>query len=338
MVSIRDLLEGRWDYVDAGILDRTHLRFFTKSSLVEMFSAAGFCLEKIQGTLIQGCEVPKDVIDALCSSGIDTRSLEEEGKIYQYLLVTKPEKNICANIVNFKLTSIIILSYNQLAYTKKCIESIFAHTKEAFELIMVDNGSTDGTVEYLELGVDDRREPWLNPVSDEFDGTIQQGREHRSQMLGVRGQGSDTGGKWPQVRIKIIKNKENLGFAAGNNQGMAAARGDYVLLMNNDVVVTPGWLSRMVACAEKSPDIGMVGPVSNYVSGPQLVEGVDYDTHTLNGLIEFSNKFADDHAGQAQQILRVVGFCMLIKRAVIDKIGGMETVTGLGILKMMISV
>ncbi len=78
------------------------------------------------------------------------------------------------------------------------------------------------------------------------------------------------------------------------------------------------------------PEIGIVGPRSNYVSGPQLVEKVDYDTHTLNGLIEFSNKFADDHAEQAQQILRVVGFCMLIKRAVIDKIGGMDDRYGLG--------
>ncbi len=100
--------------------------------------------------------------------------------------------------------------------------------------------------------------------------------------------------------------------------------------MNNDVVVTPGWLERMISCAEKKPEIGIVGPRSNYVSGPQLVEGVDYDTQTLNGLIEFSNKFADDHAGQAQQILRVVGFCMLIKRAVIDKIGGMDDRYGLG--------
>ena len=133
-----------------------------------------------------------------------------------------------------------------------------------------------------------------------------------------------------EVKVKIIKNKKNEGFAAGNNQGIAAAKGNYILLMNNDVVVTPGWLSRMVACAEKSPDIGIVGPVSNYVSGPQLVEEVDYDTHTLKGLIEFSNKFADHHAGQAQQILRVVGFCMLIKRAVIDKIGGMDDRYGLG--------
>ena len=51
---------------------------------------------------------------------------------------------------SLKLTSIVILTHNQLEYTQKCIESIFTHTREPFELIVVDNGSTDGTLEYLE--------------------------------------------------------------------------------------------------------------------------------------------------------------------------------------------
>ncbi len=58
-------------------------------------------------------------------------------------------------------------------------------------------------------------------------------------------------GEHTAARIKIIKNNENKGFAGGNNQGMAAASGDYILLLNNDVVVTPGWLERMISCAEK---------------------------------------------------------------------------------------
>jgi FkbM family methyltransferase len=195
-----------------------------------------------------------------------------------------------------QLVSIVILAHNQLAYTKKCINSIFTHTKAPFELIMVDNGSTDGTVEYLE-------------TED-------------------RGRRSDVGGQRAEVRI--IKNKENLGFAAGNNQGMAAARGNYILLMNNDIVVTPGWLERMISCAEKNPNIGIVGPMSNYVSGPQLVENVTYDIQTLNGLEDFATKFSDQHVEQSQRFLRVVGFCMLIKRAVINRIGGMDAGYGLG--------
>jgi GT2 family glycosyltransferase/Flp pilus assembly protein TadD len=238
------------------------------------------------------------VIEALSSVGIDTISLEKEGRLYQYLLVAKPEKNICANTENFKLTSVIILTFNQLEYTKRCIESIFKHTKETFELIVVDNGSTDGTVEYLESEVN-------------------------VQNTKISGQRSE-------VRIKIIKNKENLGFAAGNNQGMAVARGEYILLLNNDVVVTPGWLDRMIACLERHPQIGIVGPRSNYVSGPQLVSSVSYNVDTLKGLTGYSADFAAENAGKATSILRVVGFCMLIKRSVIEKIGGMDERYGLG--------
>ena len=104
--------------------------------------------------------------------------------------------------------------------------------------------------------------------------------------------------------FSLIENKENKGFAAGNNQGMAAAGGDYILLMNNDVVVTPGWLDRMILCAEKSPDIGMVGPVSNYVSGPQLVDDVKYNTSSLAGLNEFAVKCAEKYSGRSRRILR----------------------------------
>ncbi|MDP3027962.1 MAG: glycosyltransferase [Deltaproteobacteria bacterium] len=194
--------------------------------------------------------------------------------------------------------SIIILTHNQLEYTKKCVDSIFKHTKEPFELIVVDNGSTDGTVEYLESE--------------------------------VRGQKSEVGSQRSEVRIKIIKNSENLGFAIGNNQGMAEAKGDYIVLMNNDVVVTPDWLERLIACAERSPRIGIVGPMSNYVSGPQLVKKVGYDTTSLAGLNKFSWAFAKKHADQAMPFWRVVGFCMLIKRAVIEKIGGLDGRYGLG--------
>jgi len=186
------------------------------------------------------------------------------------------------------LVSIIILTFNALQYTKKCVRSIQQHTVYPYEIIFVDNASTDGTAKYLRKIV----------------------RKHDN--------------------FSLIENKENKGFAAGNNQGMAVARGDYILLMNNDVVVTPGWLDRMISCAEKSPDIGMVGPVSNYVSGPQLVDDVKYNTSSLAGLNEFAAKRAEKYSGRSRRILRVVGFCMLTKRAVVDKIGGLDSRYGLG--------
>lgn len=237
---------------------------------------------------------------------------------------TKPTPDI-------PVTSIIILTHNQLNYTKKCIDSIFTHTQKPFELIVVDNGSTDGTVEYLESEVGGQGEGIDDSLIGGFDDWGRdggQGKRADDSLIGRLDDWGKQGGRKGEVRI--IKNKENLGFAAGNNQGMAAARGDYILLMNNDIVVTPNWLERMVSCSERDPKIGIVGPMSNYVSGPQLVENVTYDIQTLNGLEDFATKFSDQHGGQSQHFLRVVGFCMLIKRAVIDRIGGMDAGYGLG--------
>ena len=67
--------------------------------------------------------------------------------------------------------------------------------------------------------------------------------------------------KFPAKQLKVIRNKQNLGFAVGNNQGIAAARGEYILLMNNDIVVTPAWLDKLIACAERNPRAGIVGPM-----------------------------------------------------------------------------
>ncbi|MFH1624074.1 MAG: glycosyltransferase [Pseudomonadota bacterium] len=187
------------------------------------------------------------------------------------------------------IVSIVILTYNQLEYTEKCIESILRYTKEPYELIFVDNGSTDGTVEYLK--------------------TVQSS-EFRVQS------------------IRIIENTSNRGFAAGNNQGIGAARGDYILLLNNDIIVTDGWLQEMIRGAESDPKIGIVGPMSNYVSGPQLDREAKYSN--IEEMQAYARNFAHKNKGRWLEFDRMVGFCMLIKREVLDKIGLLDERFGSG--------
>jgi len=171
-----------------------------------------------------------------------------------------------------KLTSIIILACNQLSYTKMCIESLQRCTSEPYELILVDNGSVDGTAEY-------------------FDSLEE---------------------------AKVIKNHENLGFAEGCNQGIRISKGNYILLLNNDTVVTENWLSNLIACAESDSQIGLVGPRSNYVSGLQLLE-VEYES--LDEMQDFARQFSVRDPAKYFDLDRLVGFCLLIKKEVIDKIG-----------------
>ena len=101
-----------------------------------------------------------------------------------------------------------------------------------------------------------------------------------------------------------------------------------MLLLNNDVVVTTGWLVRMLQCTAAVIDsVGLVGPRSNFVSGPQQME-VAYDN--LAELDGFAWDFGKTQNGVMVEVSRLVGFCLLIKREVIDAIGLLDEQFGIG--------
>ncbi len=179
--------------------------------------------------------------------------------------------------MSYPLTSIVILTMNEVELTQACIASIEQHTPEPYELIMVDNGSTDGTHQFL----------------DSLDATC-------------------------------IFNDSNLGFGGGCNQGIAASRGERILFLNNDTVVTPGWLSAMHNVLDKHPDVGLVGPRSNYVSGPQNIDACSYDETSLSGLDAFAHERSKAHSGTGMILPRLVGFCLLARREVMERIGGFD--------------
>jgi GT2 family glycosyltransferase/FMN phosphatase YigB (HAD superfamily)/tetratricopeptide (TPR) repeat protein len=181
--------------------------------------------------------------------------------------------------------SIIILAHNQLADTRQCLESLERCTPVAHEIILVDNGSTDGTTEFF--------------------------RQYAAERKHVR----------------LILNRGNLGFAAGNNQGLAVARGKHVVLLNNDTVVTEGWLERMLTALRRQPQAGLAGPVSNCVSGPQRVSA---GYPGLAQLPCFAAQWSAEHAGETTEAGRLVGFCLMMRRAVVEGIGGLDPRFGSG--------
>ena len=128
--------------------------------------------------------------------------------------------------------------------------------------------------------------------------------------------------------IRLIENPDNRGFAAGNNQALVIAKGDFLVLLNNDTLVTPRWLSGLIEVSRQRPLTGLVGPMSNYVSGPQLVPDVPY--RNPDTLADFSAKWRTDHSGQTLRVDRLVGFCMLVRREVLDRIGGLDESFGSG--------
>jgi GT2 family glycosyltransferase len=112
--------------------------------------------------------------------------------------------------------SALIVNWNVRDLLRRCLQSVLTHSfPGSLEVIVVDNGSTDGSVEM---------------VRTEF----------------------------PQVHL--IANPDNRGFTAANNQGLAVARGRYVLLLNPDTEVVDDALATMVAFVDTHPDVGVVGP------------------------------------------------------------------------------
>ena len=126
----------------------------------------------------------------------------------------------------------------------------------------------------------------------------------------------------------MIRNLSNLGFAAGCNQALAQARGRYLVFLNNDTVVTPGWLSNLVACALHDwPNVGLVGPVSNCAASPQHVQGEYRD---LSDIDLFAIRHRQQFAGKAVGVERLTGFCLLVRREIVEQVGGFDERYGLG--------
>ncbi|MBL8025067.1 MAG: glycosyltransferase, partial [Fibrobacteres bacterium] len=127
---------------------------------------------------------------------------------------------------------------------------------------------------------------------------------------------------------QLILNSDNRGVSGGWNQGMRVATGDYVLIFNNDTIVPVNWLNNMLRCAESRPDIGMVGPMSNSISGLQCEKVCGYTS--MHEFREFSEKYMAEQSGNWWELFRIVGFCMLIKRKVVAEVGEFDERFGKG--------
>jgi FkbM family methyltransferase len=122
--------------------------------------------------------------------------------------------------------------------------------------------------------------------------------------------------------ITLIENSENKGCPPARAQALKIARGDVVVFLDNDAIVTPGWLKGIHQHFDKDPGIGLIGPRSNFVSGPQLVKRVAYQT--VPELDALAERIYRVNRGKLSETHRLVGFCLAANRAVIDKIGNID--------------
>ena len=179
---------------------------------------------------------------------------------------------------NAPLFSVIILNWNGRRLLEECLSSIRSQTFRDFETIVVDNGSTDGSVD------------WVKERSAES--------------------------------VSTVALPSNLGFAGGNNAGIRVARGRYVILLNNDTAVDPGWLAALAEAVRRHPDAGMFTPkILNYYRRDEI----DNTGHLIypDGLARGRDRLEkDDGRFDAEgENLWPSGCAGVYKREMLDRIG-----------------
>ncbi len=125
----------------------------------------------------------------------------------------------------------------------------------------------------------------------------------------------------------VIHSPVNLGFAGGVNLGLKQAEG-HVLLLNSDTLVPEGWLQRLEHALLEADDVGMVGPMSNYVSGSQQIGGLMFTN--LDEINAFAYDLARRNAGKRRDVARLVGFCLLIRDRALEEVGLFDESYGIG--------
>ncbi|MCV2870151.1 glycosyltransferase [Defluviimonas sp. WL0002] len=134
--------------------------------------------------------------------------------------------------------------------------------------------------------------------------------------------------RFPEARL--IENGANLGFAAGNNVGIAAARGEFVLLLNNDTFVAPGAIWAMVRHLERTPEIGVVGPLTNNIGNEARVP-VDYAD--MDAMRVAARRLTQGFRGRWTPLPVVAYFCAMFRRDDLARFGLLDPVYGRGMFE-----
>ena len=125
----------------------------------------------------------------------------------------------------------------------------------------------------------------------------------------------------------IILNTDNLGFAAANNQGLKIAQGEYVVLLNNDTEVTPGWLRTLMNHFRLDETLGLVGPVTNNIGNEARIK-ISYKNS--EEMREKARIYTMQHVGETFPIRTLAFFCVMMPRRVYERVGPLDEAFGRG--------
>lgn len=120
------------------------------------------------------------------------------------------------------------------------------------------------------------------------------------------------------------KNTNNMGFVKTCNKGFSLGKSPFVVFLNSDVIVTPHWLERMIACMESDPKIALVNPFTNYAANINIPIAPGANVYSMDEVLRKQNY------SYLPDIVTGVGFCMLLRRSIIEKVGLFDEIYGKG--------
>ena len=173
-----------------------------------------------------------------------------------------------------ELISVIVLNYNGKGFLNSCLSSLASQTYSDFEVIVVDNGSRDGSPEYIEENY-----PW----------------------------------------VRLAKNDENLGFAGGTNVGIRAAKGEFIITLNNDSRADSRFIEELIK-PMADPEVGVCAAKMLFPDGRINSAGICI---SRSGAAWDRGMFEPDR-GQYEFVEEVFGACAgaaLYRREMMDEIG-----------------
>lgn len=188
--------------------------------------------------------------------------------------------------VKHPLVSIIIPNYNGSHYIVNCLNSVFGSFYSDFEVIFVDNASTDDSL----LIVNSFKKVAKNH------------------------------------QLTIIPNSSNLGFAQGNNIGIAYARGEYLVFLNNDTVVEPTWLQEMVTAMVLDQEIGAAQSKLLILNDRERIFDSAGDFMDFYGTV-LRRGGGEKDLGQYEtrtEVFSARGACMIVRQSVLKEVGGFD--------------
>ena len=182
------------------------------------------------------------------------------------------------------LVTVVVVNWNRRALLEACLHSLETPQGAAFETVVVDNGSTDGSADFVDAYALDSAYP-----------------------------------------LRLIRNPDNRGFCAANNQAIAAARTPFIALLNNDAEAEPGFLAHLLAAFEQGDDVGMAAAKILVWEDPRVIDKAGhliYPDGQNRG--RGSGELDTGQFDQIEDVLWPDGAAAMYRKSMLDEIGGFD--------------